>query len=376
MKTLIQNNNELRDLRAIFVSQGFDLWFVGGCVRDSLLGKTPKDIDLATSATPDEQIAIYRENDIRFFETGLQHGTLTVVLDQPYEITSLRTETDHDGRHATVAFTRDLAEDLSRRDLTINAMALDFDGVIVDPFGGLEDLKANRVRFVGVARERMVEDYLRILRFFRFHARFSPGAPLDQDAADAITEVRAGLGGISVERIWSEIKQIVSGADASSTLFEMSTLLLFEIIGMPYGSFARLSQARNNGVTDPASLMGCYAPQNIGDLADHWKWSGDEKKRAMFVAENIVVPRTKADMKRLLVDGAPMEWVLDVLRYEGLPTDEVESWSVPVFPVGGADLIATGVKPGPEMGAILTRLRKQWINDGYRSTKEDLLQLV
>ena len=158
---------ELLRLEKMFADAGFELVFVGGCVRDALLGKEPKDVDLATSATPEEQISLYNQNGIRFIETGLQHGTVTAVLDgEPYEITTYRIDKETDGRHAKVDYTRDLVEDLSRRDLTFNAIAMRFDGTLVDPFDGMADLHNGRVRFVGNAQQRIEEDYLRILRFF------------------------------------------------------------------------------------------------------------------------------------------------------------------------------------------------------------------
>lgn len=372
MQTLLDQSIPLRNLRAIFVSRGFDLWVVGGACRDTMLGLDPKDIDLATSATPDEQVAIYSENDIRYIATGLQHGTLTVVLDQPYEITSLRTETDHDGRHATVAYTRDLSEDLGRRDLTINAMALSFDGEIIDPFGGAADLAASRVRFVGVAEERMNEDYLRILRFFRFHARFAGEAPIDQDAVEAIRQTRQGLGMISVERIWSEMSRIISGPAAIPTLRQMIDMALFEIIQMPYGRFDDLSLAIDAGITDSAALMGCFLSEDQATgLAQMWKWSKAEKDRAVFMARNTSMAVSNDTLRSMLVDNVARDWVVDLSRFYGL--EDVSDWQAPVFPITGADLIANGVTPGPAMGTILQTMRRQWKDSDYVLSREELL---
>ena len=171
---------ELKTLRAAFQACGFDIRLVGGAVRDIVAGEDPKDLDFCTDANPTEQLEIYTANGYKYVETGLQHGTITVVIDHVgYEITSLRTETDHEGRHATVAYTRDWMDDLSRRDFTFNAMAMTFDGVLIDPFGGQEDLRNQIVRFVGNANDRVKEDYLRILRWFRFQARFSKQGKID-----------------------------------------------------------------------------------------------------------------------------------------------------------------------------------------------------
>jgi tRNA nucleotidyltransferase/poly(A) polymerase len=177
---------ELEALRALFQAWDFDLRLVGGVVRDMLSDVTPKDVDLCTDADPEQMMMIFREHGVTFYETGLQHGTLTVNLNgQIYEITSLRTDSNHDGRHAEVTYTRDWLADLARRDLTVNAMALTFDGDLIDPFNGAADLAAKKVRFVGDPNQRMREDYLRILRFFRFHARIANALAIDDETTVA-----------------------------------------------------------------------------------------------------------------------------------------------------------------------------------------------
>jgi tRNA nucleotidyltransferase (CCA-adding enzyme) len=378
MQTVVNQSNQLKDLRAIFVAAGFDMWFVGGCVRDALCGKDAKDVDLATSATPEEMIDLFGKNGVRFVPTGLAHGTITALLDEPYEITSLRTETDHDGRWAKVEFTRDLTADLSRRDLTVNAIAMDFDGNIIDPFDGRADLEANRVRFVGNAEERMREDYLRILRFFRFHARIAGAAPLDADAIKAIERTRAGLGQISVERIWAEMAKIISGPAAAATLEQMRSLTIFEIIGMPMGMIAAVKRAREQGVTDPASLVGVYVLETseVEQIAKAWKWSAAERDRALFVSREWPVGKTSAATKRwkeLLVDGVAFEWVADLMRLADVDPAVLADWSVPKMPVNGGDLMRAGVKPGPDMGAALRAMTRVWKDSDYAATKDELL---
>lgn len=371
MISLIKQNSALAPLRAIFIAAGFDLWFVGGCVRDTISGETPKDIDLATSATPEEQVEIYTRNNMRFIPTGLQHGTVTVMIDQEgYEITSLRTESQHDGRYAVMAYTRDLTEDLSRRDLTINAMALDFDGNLIDPFGGEADLKAGRVRFVGNAEERMREDYLRILRFFRFHARFAGDTPLDEEAHAAIRTTRGGLSQISVERVWSEMQKIVCGPAAEATLDRMREVALIEIIGMPYGVLSEVSRAQQCGVTHPASVMGTYVGDTdlVDSLASQWKWSTEERERARFVAS-----KQAGSWKEFLVDGRPSDWVVDLMRLQEFDPNELVVWEVPKMPVTGADLIRAGVSPGPSMGTVLREMKSRWVASDFSLTREELM---
>lgn len=364
-------------INEVLQAAGYRCWFVGGCVRDTMLALDPKDIDIATDATPDEYVAALSsdERTRKLFATGEKHGTYTVVVDdQSFELTSLRTESDHDGRWATVAYTRDINEDLGRRDLTINAMALSFDNQLIDPYDGKRDLDSRRVRFVGVAEERMREDYLRILRFFRFHARFAGDKPLDPEAVEAINKVRGGLSHISVERIWSEMRRIIAGPDAIPTLRRMMTLSLFEIIGMPFGSFPDLGRAHDAMVTDPASLMGFYLPpEMVEPLAREWKWSRDEMDRARFIAENKDRDANDQSFRNLLVDGAEFEWVADLMRFAKVSPETLRTWPVPVFPLGGNDLIQAGFKPGPEMGALLRRLRDDWKAQRFTLDRETLL---
>ena len=184
--------DDLKALRAQFVAAGFDLRLVGGVVRDTIASIPAKDIDLCTDATPEQQIEIYHRYGYRAIPTGLQHGTITVVLDSvPYEITSLRIDVKTDGRHAEVEFTNDWHADLARRDLTINAMAMTFDGEVIDPFGGQQDLQDRVVRFVGDAEQRIQEDYLRILRCIRFMGRFGDINRIDHITWSAMVKMPA-----------------------------------------------------------------------------------------------------------------------------------------------------------------------------------------
>lgn len=371
------SNNMIR-LDGLFGLAHREIRFVGGCVRDSLLGLPAKDIDLCTDATPDEQIAIYKAEGITYYETGLKHGTLTVSFGdgETYEITSLRTETEHDGRHAKVAYTRDWKADLARRDLTINAMSMTFNGDLFDPFGGRHDLEAGRVRFVGDASERMREDYLRILRWLRFHARFAKGKPIDEDAEMAAVILGKGLEGISRERVWSEVSRIVTGPDGALMLREMMRLGLAYPCGLPNGSWrevARLEQPQ--AITAMVAFLGDL--NRVRNLGERWKWSSDEMKLAEFLGENL--PQYNADYHRMLAhDGVSREWVYELAklhdRADHIPA--LMTWTVPEFPVRGKDLIERGMKPGPEVGTMLSNLKLLWADGIYRPTKDELLARV
>lgn len=357
-----------------FKAAGHDMWFVGGCVRDTLLGTNPKDIDLCTTATPDEAIQIYRLLGVRHIETGLDHGTITIVLDNVhYEITSLRTESQHDGRRAVVAYTRDLNEDLSRRDLTINSMAQTMDGQIIDPFGGQEDLDNNRIRFVGDAEERMKEDYLRILRFFRFHGRFGRGTPLDEVATEAIQQTRNGLSQISGERIWLEMSKIIVGPQSTYILQRMKQLGVTKVIGLPNINMFAAADTWMKKLTRPSIVLGLISSSTLEQLEEtmeRWKLAKSERAEARYAFESKTKYKLR-DYKHDLVDGANIDHVEEMLKYHLLPS--LRKWDVPVFPVTGADLIEMGYEPGPTLGAKLRNLRDMWRESKYTLKKKDLL---
>lgn len=204
---------DLLKLESVFRNNGYSFRLVGGVVRDLLLGKNPKDVDIATECTPDEMVKLMARHNYRYIPTGLDHGTLTVHIGSTnYEITTLRVDRLTDGRHAVVDFTDDWRLDALRRDLTINSMSLGFDGTLYDYFDGQKHLLEKRVVFVGDARTRIREDYLRILRYFRFYGRIVPEAGRhDKETLEAIQDTAEGLQAIAVERVWVEMAKILTG---------------------------------------------------------------------------------------------------------------------------------------------------------------------
>lgn len=379
----IEPTEGLLALERLYAARGHELVFVGGCVRDATLGLAWKDVDLATSATPDEQIEIYRGAGIRYFETGLQHGTITVIVDgETYEITTYRTDVETDGRHATVAYTRELAVDLERRDLTMNAMAMRFDGTVVDPFGGREDALAGVVRFVGDADARLREDYLRILRWFRFLGRFSPagGVSPEREALRAVTANAAGLKRISVERIWSETARILTGPNAIPVTHVMISTGVAAAIGLPAGNDQMLRTAAHYGM-DPATTLAAYLadradPEAAVLISRRWKMSNEERQRVAFVSRTLIEDGYDlARARRDVVDGKPAAMVADVLRLRMRPddADALLAWEVPTFPVTGADLKASGMTQGVALGNAMRRMREDWIASGYALGRDDLL---
>lgn len=368
---------DLRD--RVFLPAGKDIRLVGGAVRDWLDGQTPDDFDLATDASPEEQIALYRQHGVQYVPTGLKHGTITVIINHdPFEITSLRVETDHDGRHATVQWTADWQLDLSRRDLTINAIALTLDGVLIDPFGGKDDLADRRVRFVGNAALRMQEDYLRILRWLRFHGRIAGNRPLDNEAVEAAMMAGKGLVGISRERVWSEMSRIIAGPWGPAMVAAIEDMGLSPYIDFPKGIPHSFAHAHQYSI-DPVALLVAYfdgRKTTIDQLARNWKWSAEDRSRSLFLAnwyDEIIDPYAM-----IARDGAPQRWVAELIRMRGQPflAKIIEEWTVPVCPVSGHDLMNMGLPKGPQIGQVLSVIRNTWAEMNYTNDKNALLATV
>lgn len=371
---------ELKELRNRFAQAGFDMALVGGVVRDTIAGLPCKDVDLCTNATPDEQISIYSAHGYRWIETGLQHGTVTVVLDGvPYEITSLRVDAETDGRHAKVEYTRDWEQDLARRDLTINAMLMWFDGEILDPFGGRKDLQNGIVRFVGNPTDRIREDYLRILRWFRFQGRFGNVDSIDDATLIAINENAHGLQRISRERVWSEMRRIVQHPTGPSMIWEMCAMHLARHIGMTQYWNQETCAKAQSWTSSPEILMAAGQDWQrflIEELADQWKWSNSERDHAEWICKNA---HQRKDLRRLIaLDGAPREWVAELAYLEDRDDwskNALVNWEFPPFPVNGNDLLDLGMK-GKRVGDTLRMLKKAWADGGYKATREQLMGMI
>lgn len=379
----MNTSSQLRALNTIFVENGFEMRMAGGCVRDTLLGLAPKDVDLCTDARPDEMIVLAEKTGLRLIPTGLQHGTVSFVLgdrDAPeiYEVTTLRIDAECDGRHAEVSFTRDWEADAARRDLSINAMMMDFEGNLYDWHGGRDDLAAGVIRFVGEPSERILEDYLRILRFFRFADKFPDSAPVTMDpkALDAIAVHAEGLQRISVERIWAEIRKITGGKRAADTLQSMFEHHVLPTIRMPWIDPTAAAFTRQAG----ASALAVMASQieeveAAEELAVRWRMSREERDTLEFLVHyrNQASPELFED---LLVDGAPRYRVIDLSRLAGVGHQVAETFVPPVFPVQGRDLLDRGFKPGPALGAAMKDLRKLWVGSRFQMSRSDLLALL
>ncbi len=347
---------------------------VGGAVRDTLAGHRVTDVDLATVLLPDDVIARLAAAGIKVVPTGLAHGTVTAVADHiPYEVTTLRRDVATDGRHATVAFTADWATDAARRDFTINALYADpLTGRVLDPVGGIADLAARRVCFIGDAAARIDEDHLRMMRFFRFHARFGAGAP-DPATLAVIAGRAAKLRGLSRERIADELLKLLRVTDAVPALTAMaqSGILAQIIAGDGMAAAARvaaLDAAESAAILPPVAERRLIAllPEDAGTadgVAAKLKLSKRLRKRIVAARQAIADHDPRAIAYRLGSEAA-----LDraLLAGDAAATlAALDGWAVPALPIGGGALIARGVPAGPAVAATLRAIEAQWVADDF-----------
>ncbi len=334
---------------------------VGGCVRDALLDRPSADIDLATPDAPEQSANVLAAAGVRVIPTGIAHGTVTALLDgRAFEVTTLRRDVSTDGRHAEVAWTADWQEDAARRDFTINAMSLSADGTLHDYFGGADDLRLGLVRFVGEPVARVAEDYLRILRFFRFFARYGAGPP-DPAAIAAIENGVPGLAMLSAERVWGELKRILQVPDPGRALMLMQQTGVLAAL-VPEGF-----DVTGVGALPPDPVLRA-ARLLTGDraaFAARLRLSGAETERLTALAG----PPPEGDdneLRRRLADTAP-DILIGRSLLAGQPEavrDRIRSIERPVFPLEGRDALALGVSPGPAVGALLRNVRAWWLAGG------------
>lgn len=366
-----------RLLKALGASDGLTR-YVGGAVRDELLGLPHSDFDLATMLRPEEVVQRLEAAKIRAVPTGIEHGTVTAVSSgHPFEITSLRRDVSTDGRRATVAFTDDWQEDAARRDFTINALSADPQtGNVFDYFGGKEDLLARRVRFIGDPLERIAEDHLRILRFFRFHARFGEGEP-DRDALRACAERANDLMALSRERIADEILKLLSVEDPSPTVSIMLDRGILRPV-LPEIEAEHLSrlqvlvaaelEARIH--TDPLRRLASLLPQEpaIAErVAVRLKLSNKARKRLACAADPAL-----PEGSQQLAYFVGTECAVDRLLLAGKPglAASIRKWQAPRLPISGGTLIQRGLTQGPEVARTLQAIERNWVEAGFPTGEE------
>ncbi len=363
--------------------------FVGGCVRNALMGSSVSDIDIATQLTPDRVSDILLADGVAVHRTGIEHGTLTAVADGTvFEITTLRRDVSTDGRRATVVFSEDWLEDAQRRDFRFNALYADIEGRVHDPLdGGLDDIATRSVVFIGDAEQRLREDYLRILRFFRFYATYGQGEP-DPAGVLACGKLREGLYQISAERVWTELKKLLSAPDPRASINAMLRAGVLEIILPDMAGLGLLdvvvAQDLEHGLTpDPMiRLMSLYSkdPDLMERLAADLRMSNAERRRLVSAADDqtdLSHVLQEAEFRRILFrlgeqtfhDRARLVWAArpDIASpaYWKALMDEMSEWTRPLLPISGEDVIAIGVTPGPQVGEVLREVETWWVDSDF-----------
>lgn len=348
-----------------------DARIVGGAVRDALAERPVADVDLATPDTPETTIHRLDAAGLRHAPTGLQHGTVTAISgSRGFEVTTLRTDERTDGRHAEVAWTTDWQQDAARRDFTINAMSMERDGAIHDYFGGIEDLHAGRVRFVGDAATRIAEDYLRVLRFFRFQARYGDTPP-DAATEHAIRSGIPGLSRLSAERVWSELKRILAIPDPRAALRLMSDWGVLDAVLHHPTTLARLDLLVAAGAPADALLRLAALDPAADCLAAPLKLSKQEAATLSQLAGPPPDPAWSDDALRRAMADTPAavligrSWLVgfDAPAWAALRT-RLDTTARPVFALSGRDAVHLGILPGPQVGALLDAVRSWWLAQG------------
>lgn len=385
---------ETAGLRAVFQAiqdAGGDARIVGGAVRNALLGEPVRDIDIATTLTPEHVVTAAAAAGLKTVAIGIEHGTVTVISDSSgFEVTTLRHDVETDGRKAKVEFTDDWAADAARRDFTLNALYCSQDGEVFDPVGGIADLDIRMVRFVGDPEARIQEDYLRILRFFRFISQYGRDE-VDADGLAACRQLQAGLKQLSRERVGQEtckllcgrrageVAVLMNGAGINRTLFgaDMDAALLAAVI----------ARAGALGVTpDYTTLLAAALPLGADEQSELLRLSNVQARSLRDVQSALPPSPALRDNERKVVlyqTGAEtwkravvLAWARDANAVDEDWADLYklpDQWEIPVFPVTGRDILATGVEPGSQVGEMLKALEDWWMAGGFAASREELL---
>jgi poly(A) polymerase len=399
------NDPALKRVFSLLNADGGEGRVVGGAVRNSLMGLDVSDIDVATTLTPDVVIERAKQAGIKAVPTGVEHGTVTLVIDRkPFEVTTLRADVETDGRRATVAFSTDWQTDAERRDLTINALYVGESGEVVDLVGGLADIDKRNIRFIGDATTRIKEDYLRILRFFRFFAYYGSGRP-DADGLRAAAAARSKLSTLSAERVWSEMRKLLSAEDPGRALLWMRTVgALTEILpetekwGIDAIPALIATEKALGWTPDPLLRLAAIVPPDAkrleamaarlklanAEAAVFKAWANaapvnDEMSTAAFDrllyrngAEGII---TRLKLALAVARGKAEGDMAEMARSARLNKllDHAGAWVKPSFPVNGGDVMAAGIPSGRQVGETLAALEHQWVEENFASDRATLL---
>jgi len=387
-------------------SDGQAMRFVGGCVRDALARRPVKDIDMATPERPENVIKLLENANIKAIPTGLEHGTITAEIDgQRFEITTLRRDVKTDGRHAEVVFDTSWQADAVRRDFTINALSATKDGAVYDPFNGLDDLAHGRVRFIGSPDQRIQEDALRILRFFRFYALFGR-PPANASALAGCRRFAGNLNNLSADRIWGEFKKILLNDNVANTIVLMTGVRVMDVM-IPHladvGVLRALSWLESRALNvgglnaDPLRRLAALvdgSKTSLNGLTKQFNLSNDERDYIAallatddpeFLQMNVTdyQRRIRRDGRQVFLGHVLISWAGQLAATPKLPVGDnkkwisiVElalSWALPVFPLTGNDVMALGMVQGPDIGNLLRRVETWWENKNYKPQKRACL---
>lgn len=364
--------------RAVMQALG-EAWFVGGCVRNALIGREVADIDVATPLVPDEVVRRLEAAGLRAVPTGIAHGTITAIANhRPVEVTTFRADVATFGRRAEVAFTREMAVDAARRDFTMNALYADASGQVVDPLGGLRDLRARRVRFIGDPHDRIREDYLRILRFFRFHAWYGDGG-IDPDGLAACAELAEGIDRLARERVGWEFRKLLGAADPAPATAAMAAAAILARC-LPGADAAVLeplveTELRANVAADWQVRLAALGGEPPGPRLRLSRAEDSAQARIRAALADDAPPAIQAfrhgahaaraaALIRAAATGAPPPPDLEAELARGAGAR---------FPLAAADLISAGMRPGPALGEALARAEAAWLASNFSLDRKTLL---
>ncbi|MDX3926903.1 MAG: CCA tRNA nucleotidyltransferase [Shinella sp.] len=395
----------LKRVLEILNADGGEARIAGGAVRNSLMGLPVGDIDIATTLVPSEVVARAAASGVKSVPTGFEHGTVTLVVrGKPFEVTTLRRDVETDGRRARVAFGTDWQADAERRDLTINALYARADGEVVDLVGGLGDIETRTIRFIGDASQRIAEDHLRILRFFRFFAHYGSGRP-DAEGLKACARGKDKLARLSAERVWAEVKKLLSASDPGRALLWMRqagvlTEILPETERWGIDAIPALVAAENalEWQPDPLLRLAAIVPPDAERLKamasrlrlsrteaaffDHWAGAPEIPAKLADTAFDRMLYRHGAQglvirlRLALAAARAKAESDVEAAAFAGMCQRLLAralQWKKPVFPLSGSDVLAAGIAPGPGVGETLSSLEEAWVESNFHLDRASLL---